>query len=168
LPFCPYPVAASATAHSKVLRATSGRLARDRALQPLRVGDAASRGHLVRRPAHGHFARRKVPVGDRHCRLAPRCRSSLPRALRCRRSPLRVLRCRQLPLRVATPTRGLGHTRSPPCRWPSHGGGQAMAGRPYRGLAVANHPCREPSRGRPPSFLAAFTTKTQKERVEQF
>ncbi|RWW49094.1 hypothetical protein BHE74_00044783 [Ensete ventricosum] len=37
-----------------------------------------------------------------------------------------------------------------------------------RGLAVANHHCRGPGRGRPPSFLVAFVAEMQQERVEQF
>ncbi|RZS20055.1 hypothetical protein BHM03_00052526 [Ensete ventricosum] len=67
-------------------------------------------------------------------------------------------RCQPCP-RAAAPARGFGCGRSPPCR-----GGLGHSRLPLAAdLALASLPCRAPGRGRPPSFLAAFTAKTGRE-----
>ncbi|RRT33924.1 hypothetical protein B296_00028990 [Ensete ventricosum] len=71
-----------------------------------------------------------LPVGGSGCRWAPRYRSPL--------------------LRVAGPARGLGHNRSPPCRWPSSDrptlqGAWLWPATLVEGLVVAGHPLSSPS-----------------------
>ncbi|RRT34808.1 hypothetical protein B296_00025912 [Ensete ventricosum] len=87
-----------------------------------------------------------MPVGSRRYEWAPHYRSSLLWAPCCERLHLRASRYRSLSLRVAAPVVDLSHSQSPPCK----------------GQAVANHPCKGPGRGRPPSFFAAFAKKCSK------
>ncbi|RRT51756.1 hypothetical protein B296_00050919 [Ensete ventricosum] len=52
--------------------------------------------------------------------------------------------------------------------WARHGRcpcGLVACGRTYKCLAIADHSCKGPSRGRPPPFLATVTTKMQQERI---
>ncbi|RZS19338.1 hypothetical protein BHM03_00051736 [Ensete ventricosum] len=65
LPFCPHLVVA--VAHAVVLCVASGHLcpwlgAAALERQPLWAGGAASRGHLVRRSAHGCCDHRRLPL----------------------------------------------------------------------------------------------------------
>ncbi|RZS14675.1 hypothetical protein BHM03_00046406 [Ensete ventricosum] len=146
LPFCPHPtITVAVAAHAAVLRVAGGRLcpwpsATALGRQPLLAGGAASRCHLVRRPAHEHCVHKWPPlrVGVA-LQVVAHAGAVLQEAAPTGRC------CKRLPLRVAALVGGLGHSRSPPYRWPGRGRPPLQGAWPWpttlaKGLAMADHP----------------------------